>query len=369
MKNIAELFGEIEAQLEKNKAAQETDSKKPYKREKKLAAFKQSIKTTKKEQLQERNIIKSEILLLARDLLTKNKINKPLYTKLYNISIGASRLPKLQSTLETLQEIQKMDQVIKKKQFNEKIQDSKNEAKVVYNVYSKYLIYKSVAYDDDGNVIPSDSESDVFNMNERITGKTNIEKSIKDNIKFYLGYPYFTRVDVIKVIVNKMDVDTDVYRYTGGKLDKKGQIEYFKAWNMGFKYHGYNLDLNNEIPYKCVANALVKMYGKQDTKRRDEYVSAVKNGGIEYVEKCLNSYYDNDGLSLDPLDVDYYDENKIKNKGYTPMDILRFCNEHKIKCFGYDWKLNQFMTNKYENIKLKNTCQHLYFTSMMNIFI
>jgi hypothetical protein len=133
--------------------------------------------------------------------------------------------------------------------------------------------------------------------------------------------------------------------------EKKNQIEYFKAWNMGFKYHGYNLDLNNEIPYKCVPNALVKMYGKKDTKRRDEYISAVKNGGIEYVEKCLNNYYDNDGLSLDPLDVDFYDENKIKNKGYTPMDILRFCNEHKIKCFGYDWKLNQFMTNKYENIK------------------
>ena len=56
---------------------------------------------------------------------------------------------------------------------------------------------------------------------------------------------------------------------------------------MGFKHHGYNLDLNNEIPYKCVPNALVKMYGKQNTKQRNEYVSSVKNGGIEYVEKCL----------------------------------------------------------------------------------
>ena len=120
MKNIADLFGEIEAQLEKNKAA-EPDPKKPYKREKKVAAFKQSVKTTKKEQLQERNIIKSEILLLAKELHSKNKINKPLYTKLYNISIGASRLPKLQSTLETLKEMSKNDQVFKKKHFNEKI--------------------------------------------------------------------------------------------------------------------------------------------------------------------------------------------------------------------------------------------------------
>ena len=352
MKNIAELINAIESQHAKNKAAQEeTNSKMPYKRENKLAKYKQSVKTTKKDQLEERNIIKSEILLLAKDLYNKNKINKPLYTKLYNISIGASRLPKLQSTLATLQEIQKMDQVIKKKHFNEKISDAKNEAKVVYNVYSKYLIYKSVSYDDDGNVIQSDSESDEANINERIIGKNNIEKSIKDNIKFYLSYPYIVRVEVLKVIVNKMEVEKDVYRYTGGQLNKQNQIEYFKAWDMGFKYHGYNLDLNDEIPYKCVPNALVKMYGKKDTKRRDEYISAVKNGGVEYVEKCLNNYYDNDGLSLDPLDVDFYDENKIKNRGYTPMDILRFCNEHKIKCFGYDWKLNQFITNKYENIK------------------
>ena len=157
---------------------------------------------------------------------------------------------------------------------------------MVYNVYSKYIIYKSVAYDDDGNVITSDSQSDSVNITEKITGKSNIENSIKDNIKYYLNFPYIVLVEVLKVIVNKMDVDTDVYRYAGGKLDKTNKIEYFKAWNMGFEYHGYNLDLNDEIPYKCVPNALVKMYGKQDTKRRDEYISAVKNGGIQYVENA-----------------------------------------------------------------------------------
>jgi hypothetical protein len=52
------------------------------------------------------------------------------------------------------------------------------------------------------------------------------------------------------------------------------------------------------------------------------------------------------------------------------MDILRFCNEHKVKCFGYDWKLNQFITNKYENINFNKHLpsfvfyfndEHIYF--------
>ena len=73
-----------------------------------------------------------------------------------------------------------------------------------YNVYSKYKIYKSVEYDENGNIIDSKSESDDVNITERITGKHNIENSIRDNIKMYLSYPYIRRVDVIKVLVNKI---------------------------------------------------------------------------------------------------------------------------------------------------------------------
>ena len=37
-------------------------------------------------------------------------------------------------------------------------------------------------------------------------------------------------------------------------------------------------------------------------------------------------------------------------KGYFPIDILNFCNEHKIRCFGYGLMMNEFISNKDLNI-------------------
>ncbi len=37
-------------------------------------------------------------------------------------------------------------------------------------------------------------------------------------------------------------------------------------------------------------------------------------------------------------------------KGYTPSDILSFCNKFKIRCFGYNFKMERFITNKDINI-------------------
>ena len=46
------------------------------------------------------------------------------------------------------------------------------------------------------------------------------------------------------------------------------------------------------------------------------------------------------------MDAKFKQYNKGNKKGYSPDDIVYFCNYHKIKCFGYDWKMNQFITNK-----------------------
>ena len=52
--------------------------------------------------------------------------------------------------------------------------------------------------------------------------------------------------------------------------------------------------------------------------------------------------------------LDCFDDNEPQiiesKKGYSHMDILNFCNDHKIRCFGYDWMMNQFITNKDINI-------------------
>ena len=53
-------------------------------------------------------------------------------------------------------------------------------------------------------------------------------------------------------------------------------------------------------------------------------------------------------------------------KGYSPMDNLSFCNDHKIRCFGYcDWKMKELISNKDSNINF----QHLYFILMTIILI
>ena len=64
---------------------------------------------------------------------------------------------------------------------------------------------------------------------------------------------------------------------------------------------------------------------------------------------------------------DVYD--KQNKKGYSAVDILYFCNTHKIKCFGYDWKMQQFITNKNEPINFNKIFLHLYFISMIVIYI
>ena len=39
-----------------------------------------------------------------------------------------------------------------------------------------------------------------------------------------------------------------------------------------------------------------------------------------------------------------------KSKGYTPLDILSFCNKFKIRCFGYNFKMERFISNKDNDI-------------------
>ena len=67
----------------------------------------------------------------------------------------------------------------------------------------------------------------------------------------------------------------------------KDYIQYFKAWNASFNYKGFNLDMNNDIEFECVPNALFKTYG---TKKEisNQYLHSVHKGGLDYVKNVLN---------------------------------------------------------------------------------
>ena len=171
----------------------------------------------------------------------------------------------------------------------------------------------------------------------------DIRREIKKFIAYLLSLPYVYNVEIIRLSINKEDKDSDFYRWKGGKKTPIG-IEFMKAWKAQFKYHGFKVDLNDETPFECVPNALVKMYGNRDA-GRSKFISGIANGGIDYVKSILDSYHASSDLDYG-IDIN-------KPKGYTPLNILSFCIRFKIPCFGYNYKMEKFITNNDKDYDIK----------------
>jgi predicted RND superfamily exporter protein len=75
-------------------------------------------------------------------------------------------------------------------------------------------------------------------------------------------------------------------------------------------------------------------------------VDDIKNERIKNEVLALYKSIDEYTEQKTIMDNKFKQYNKGNKKGYSPDDIVYFCNFHKIKCFGYDWKMQQFITNK-----------------------
>ncbi len=73
------------------------------------ANYKQVAKSAKKDEKKQREVVKVKLATLADKLYRDNKITKSLYKKMYNLSIGASRLPALDTAYRSLKDFKDSD--------------------------------------------------------------------------------------------------------------------------------------------------------------------------------------------------------------------------------------------------------------------
>ena len=324
----------------------------------KMSTESKSVKLTPKERISAKN----ELFSLAIKLQKNKKISTTLYNKIEKIlSQTKPQMKTITTTLEMLNNIEK-DSALKKvsvKQYTEIQKTKAIEAETIYNVYVKMEVALEKSIEDqkkNKSIIQLNINDNIYyvlwtvqNHTLIIQGKDNIKDKIKELIKFQMGKPYGIKIKIKHVIVNKQLTTSSVYRWKGAQKTEN-QIKYFRAWDASscFKHHGLNLDKNDETEYQCIPNAFLKMYG--DRKQKG-FIARIANGGIEYIKSKLDSY---DEQHDDTFDLDFGIINTNGQKGYNSDHILKFCNEHKIRCYGYTWKNNLFITNKYDNIKFNN---------------
>ena len=145
--------------------------------------FKNYKASTKKADKIARDELKVKIAILANDLFTQNKIDRPLYNKLYNFSIGAARLPTLQSTYSNLKTYKQANAVVPKKHFNQKMKQVKINKKFLNTVYLKYEQHEKM---EAGGTHQTDQES-VFVKNHTLEVKGD-EEDIRREIKDFITY-------------------------------------------------------------------------------------------------------------------------------------------------------------------------------------
>jgi hypothetical protein len=312
-----------------------------------------TVKAKPTDRAKEIKNLKAKLDTLSTQLDKEKKINKPLLRDVKNLIYSNTKLPKLESTYAKLQEISS-SQEAKKKLTKKEFKVIKDDTKTKFLVYRTYHIIKQTT-DKEGNIVHKEEDS---HITDYVRGKQNIKKQIKKDIQYFFTYGYVDDVKVTKVIINRHEELTpQTYRYKQAAFPKiPAPLEKYvkekyddspgtsviwdKAWQMQFEYrNGLNFDNNDEYEWKCVPNALYKMYGDKSN-GRDKFIKVVADGGIEYIESQLND------LGDDGLDFGIEEEYNNGIKGYSPLEILLFCNKHKIRCFGYDWKMEQFITNK-----------------------
>ena len=240
-----------------------------YKQKKKQEEDEQISKVSPAKHIQK---LKMSLGIMAHDLFTNKKIGKALYSKMMNLTYDRTREETLKTNIDVLTSIEdnvqsnisKREKVkkVSHKDFKQIKEVKKKDKSNVYNVFIKFNM---MVEEDEEELKPK-----TLNTTLKIIGKDNIKNDLKDLIDFQMKNIYVQSVEILDVIANKDVIQSDIYKWTGTE-QFEGDIKYFKARNSNFNYHNFNLDINNEIPFECVPNALIISYGNRQSKKQRIY--------------------------------------------------------------------------------------------------
>jgi hypothetical protein len=98
----------------------------------------------------------------------------------------------------------------------------------------------------------------------------------------------------------------------------------------------------------------------------DDIKDDIFKNEIKSIYKSIELYKEQKNI----MDNQFKIYNQHGKRGYSSEDILYSCNQHKIKCFGYDWKMKQFITNKNEPINFnKNVPAFVFYFNDSHIYL
>ncbi len=118
-----------------------------------------------------------------------------------------------------------------------------------------------------------------------------------------------------------------------------------------FDYKGFNLDMNNDIAFECVPNALFKTYGTKKEKS-NQYLHSIHKGGLDYVKNVLNR----NNKMEDEKQINYVNPYDKMIKDAEKM-IKEYINQYE---YSIDYEFDVESVDDVKDETIKNEIESLY---------